>query len=124
MQNLLRSLKPKKTGGIDGITSEILKIGSDVSVVPLTYIVNYSIVTGKYPSKWKIAKVIALYKKGDKKTLKNFRPVSILAVAGMILEKVVALQIEEFFEKNNNLLGKFQFGFRKNKSTISELPNP
>ena len=38
----------------------------------------------------------------------------------MILEKVVALQIEEFFEKNN-LLGKFQFGFRRNKSTISEL---
>jgi hypothetical protein len=118
--NLLRSLKPKKSCGIDGITSEILKIGSDVLVVPLTYIVNYSIVTGKYPSKWKIAKVIALHKKGDKKTLKNYRPVSLLAVAGMILEKVVALQIEEFFEKNN-LLGKFQFGFRRNKSTISEL---
>jgi hypothetical protein len=38
----------------------------------------------------------------------------------MILEKVVALQIDEFFEKNN-LLGKFQFGFRRNNSTISEL---
>ena len=44
----------------------------------------------------------------------------LLAVAGMILEKVVALQIEENFEENN-LLGKFQFGFRKYKSTISEL---
>ena len=64
--------------------------------------------------------MIALLKKGDKKTLKNYRPVSLLAVAGMILEKVVALQIEEFFEMNK-LLGKFQFGFRKNKSTISEL---
>ena len=118
--NLLRSLKPKKSCGIDGITSEILKIGFDVLVVPLTYIINYSIRTGKYPSKWKIAKVIALHKKGDKKTLINYRPVSLLAVAGMILEKVVALQIEEYFEKNN-LLGKFQFGFRRNKSTISEL---
>ena len=74
--NLLKALKPKKSCGIDGITSEILKIGSDVLVVPLTYIVNYSIVTGKYPSKWKIAKVIALHKKGDKKILKNYRPVS------------------------------------------------
>jgi hypothetical protein len=54
--------------------------------------------------------VIALHKKGDKKTLENYRPVSLLAVAGMILERVVALQIEEFFERNN-LLGKFQFGF-------------
>ena len=89
-------------------------------VVPLTYIVNSSITTGKYPSLWKIAKVIAVHKKGDKKLLKNYRPVSLLAVAGMILEKIVALQIEEFFE-NNGLLGSFQFAFRRNKGTISEL---
>ena len=38
----------------------------------------------------------------------------------MILEKVVAHQIEQYFE-GNNLLGSFQFGFRKNKSTTSEL---
>ena len=117
---ILKALKPKKSFGIDGISAEILKIGSEVLVVPLTYIVNCSIRTGKYPSVWKIAKLIALHKKGDKKTLKNYRPVSLLAVAGMVLEKVVALQIEEFFE-SNGLLGKFQFGFRRNKSTISEL---
>ena len=117
---LLKALKAKKSFGIDGITSEVLKIGSNVLVVPLTYIVNSSITTGKYPSLWKIAKVIAVHKKGDKKILKNYRPVSLLAVAGMILEKVVALQIEEFFE-NNGLLGSFQFAFRRNKGTISEL---
>ena len=38
----------------------------------------------------------------------------------MILEKVVKDQVEKFFEENK-LLGQFQFGFRKNKSTISEL---
>ena len=52
--------------------------------------------------------------------MKNYRPVSLLPVAGMILERVVALQIEEYFERNN-LLGSFQFGFRRNKNTISEL---
>ena len=62
---------------------------------------------------------MAVHKKGDKKILKNYRPVSLLAVAGMILEKVVALQIEEFFE-SNGLLGRFQFAFRRKKSTISE----
>ena len=36
--NLLKSLKPKKKCGIDGITSEILKIGAEVLVVPLTYL--------------------------------------------------------------------------------------
>ena len=66
---LLKALKPKKSFGIDGISAEILKIGAEVLVVPLKYIVNCSITTGKYPSNWKIAKVIALLKKGDKKVL-------------------------------------------------------
>ena len=46
--------------------------------------------------------------------------VALLCVAGIVLEKIVADQIEEFFEKHK-LFGEFQFGFRRNKSTISEL---
>ncbi len=52
--------------------------------------------------------------------MKNYMPVALLSVAGMILEKVIASQIEQYFEKNR-LLGSFQFGFRQNKSTITEL---
>ena len=52
--------------------------------------------------------------------MKNYRPVVLLSVAGMILERVVAMQIEEYFEKNK-LFSSFQFGFRKNKNTTSEL---
>ena len=117
---ILKSLKPKRSYGIDGITSEVLKLGAEILVVPLTYIINFSIVTGKFPTEWKVAKVIPFHKKGDKKSFKNYRPVSLLPVPGMVLEKIIALQIEEFFEQNQ-LLGSFQFGFRKNKSTISEL---
>ena len=61
-----------------------------------------------------------MLKKGDPSLLKNYRPVALLCVAGMVLEKIVANQIEEFFEKHG-LFGDFQFGFRQNKSTISEL---
>ena len=116
---VMKSLKPKKSHGIDGITSEVLKLGAEVLAVPSTYIIN-SIVTGKFPTDWKKAKVIPLHKKGLKTLLKNFRPVSLLPVSGMILEKIVAIQIEDFFEKNG-FFGSFQFGFRKHKNTISEL---
>ena len=95
-------------------------MGAEVLVVPLTYIVNFSIVSGKYPTEWKIAKIVPLHKKGDRKSMKNYRPIALLSVSGMVLERIVDLQIEEYFEKNK-LLGAFQFGFRKNKSTISEL---
>ena len=43
-----------------------------------------------------------------------------LCVAEMVLERVVAIQIEEYFEKNK-LFGSFQFGFRKHENTTSEL---
>ena len=117
---ILKSLKPKKSYGPDCVTSEILKLGAKVLAMPLTYIINSSILSGKYPTNWKLAKVVPLYKKGDRKSLKNYRPVALLSVAGMVLERVVAIQIEKFFE-DNNLFGTFQFGFRSKKSTISEM---
>ena len=49
---ILKSLKPKKSCGPDGITSEILKLGAEVLCIPLTYIINSSILSGKYPTNW------------------------------------------------------------------------
>ena len=49
-----------------------------------------------------------------------YRPVALLSVAGMVLEKIVADQVYSYFEKKG-LLGNFQFGFRKHKSTVSEM---
>ena len=117
---IIRQMKSKQSYGHYGISSEILKLGAKVLVIPLTYIINTSILTGKYPTDWKLAKIVPIHKKGEKSKLKNYRPVSLLCIPGMTLERVVALQVEEYFERNE-LLGKFQFGFRRNKSTISEL---
>ena len=86
VHKILKDMKAKRSYGHDGITSEVLKLGADVLKVPLTYIVNTSIRNSEYPSYWKIAKMIALYKKGNRLEIKNYRPVSLLCVAGMVLE--------------------------------------
>ena len=117
---VMKNLKAKTSYGLDGVSSEIIKMCKEEIAYPLTIIINKSISTGQFPKDWKIAKVIPILKKGDKSLLKNYRPVALLCVAAMILEKIVADQIEKFFE-DNNLLGEFQFGFRRKKSTISEL---
>ena len=64
---ILKSLKSKKSCGLDGITSEVLKVGAEVLVVPLKYIINAFILTGKYPTNWKVSKIVPLFKKGDRK---------------------------------------------------------
>ena len=117
---ILRKLKSKSSCGFDGISSEILKLSGQALVAPLRYIINSSILSGKFPTAWKKACVAPLHKKSDKFSMKNYRPVALLSVPGMCLEKAVAMQITEFFEKNS-LFGDWMFAFRENRSTTNEL---
>ena len=120
VMRILKKLKNKSSTGLDGISAEVMKMGAEVLCVPLTLIINVSIVSGQFPTAWKESKCVPLFKKGDRRQKENYRPVSLLSVSGMVLEKIVADQIEDFFERNK-LFGSFQFGFRKKKSTVSEL---
>jgi len=73
-----------------------------------------------YQTKVKIAKIIPIYKKGDHQEPSNYRPISLLKVFDKMLEKIVYKRLYSFFEKND-ILYKYQFGFRKNHSTSLAL---
>ena len=109
VKKIIQQLKAKTSCGKDKISSEMLKIGAEVLAVPLTWIINKSIVDKEFPEYWKEAIVKPLHKKGPKNDLKNFRPVSLLCVSGMILEAVIKEQIQNFLEQTGKL-GNFQFG--------------
>ena len=64
----------------------------------------------------KIAKVIPLYKKGDKTEVGNYRPISIRSPINKIFEVLLHRREIDFGEKSE-MLSKFQFGFRKDRST-------
>ena len=74
----------------------------------------------EFPEYWKEAIVKPLHKKGAKNDLKNYRPVSLLCVSGMILEAVIKEQIQDYLEQTGKL-GIFQFGYRKHKSTSTAV---
>ena len=121
VRRLIKDLKSKTSFGKDGISAEILKMGGDVLSVPLTYIINRSIVTNKFPSQWKEAIIKPLFKKkGTREEMQYYRPVALLCVSGMILERVITLQLEAHLERYN-LLGQFQFGYRKKRSTVTAV---
>ena len=100
VSRVLKSLKAKTSCGFDGMTAELLKLSGETLIAPLRYIINTSILNGQFPDKWKKAKVIPIFKKGDRSLLKNYRPVLLLSVPGMVLEKIVQDQITRFFEDN------------------------
>ena len=58
-----------------------------------------SIETGVFPDSLKLAKVIPIYKPGDKTLLSNYRPISILNSFSKIFEKVIYYHLFDFIDK-------------------------
>jgi hypothetical protein len=55
----------------------------------LASIYNASLVSEIFPDQLKIAKVVPLYKKEDKRDIQNYRPIALLFVFSKLLEKLV-----------------------------------
>ena len=72
--------------------------------------------TGTFPAKLKIAKVIPLYKKEDDTIVGNYRPVSLLPAISKLFEKITFNQLYEYFQ-TNKLFHVSQYGFRQQHST-------
>ena len=120
--NLIKKLKNSGTFGHDCIDTRTIKIAQSVLSKPITRIINLSISTSKFVNKWRIAKVVPLYKGKLSNQLipKSFRPISILSVISKITEKVIQAQLVEHFDCNN-LWNKNQHGYRSNRSTTTIL---
>ena len=115
-------MKNKQSAGHDDISNFILKGVISSIADPLAHIFNASILSGVFPEQMKIAKVIPLFKKGDKLDPSNYRPISLLSTLSKILEKIIFKRTMNFL-KNHNVFTNSQFGFRQKHSTIHALLN-
>ena len=113
---IIQRLPNNKAPGGDGINSKILKEICESIAFPLAHIFNLSFNTGEVPELLKIAKVVPIYKKGERNQPGNYRPISLLSIFDKIMEKLMCKRLSDFLE-NNNILYEYQFGFRKNYST-------
>ena len=89
-------------------------------MTPLTCIYNVSFEIGVFPDMWKIAKVIPVFKKGDRSNVDNYRPISLPSCFEKILDRLICKRILALLNKNS-ILYKLQFGFRENHSTVMAL---
>jgi len=118
--NLITSLKSNKSSGPDGISCRLIKENAYLLCEPLCYIYNLSLSSGVVPEKFKLAKVVPIYKKGAITQTCNYRPISLLNIFNKLLEKVVYHRLFTFLNKNK-VIYKFQFGLRKHYATSLAL---
>ena len=114
--NIVHNAKDKKSKGYDGIDMCMLKKIIPHILTPLRHICNTSLSQGIFPDEMKIARIIPLFKSGDKQNVSNYRPISLLPQFSKILEKIFNNRLMNFLN-SNNLLYLRQYGFRKNMST-------
>merc|ERR1712015_386010 len=119
--NLLSKTNISKAAGIDKLSGIFIKDGAEKIALHFTKIINLSIQSSSFPDLCKIAKLIALFKKGVRTEVKNYRPISLLPLFSKIFEKVVHIQTEKFLN-DNKILFVNQSGFRPRHSN-RDLPN-
>ena len=107
-----------KRNGIDGIASDIIKLGGPVVLTYLTNIFNNTLKTKQIPDSWHEAKIIILFKKGDHKGIKNYRSINLLSHSYKIFTRLLQSRTERTLDENQP---REQAGFRKGFSTTDHL---
>ena len=113
---ILKSIKSSKAAGIDTLPAKVIKDIAEEITAPLSFLINKTLVQGVFPTAEKSAKVMPLYKSGDRTNTDNYRPISILNIISKVFERVVFDQLSDYLE-DNHLLTDFQYGFRRKRST-------
>ena len=117
---IIQNLDSGKAHGHDNISIRMLKICGSAIYKPLAIIFKQCVDTGIFPSEWKKGNIVPIHKKGDKQTLKNYRPVSLLPICGKILERLMFNEMFKFFIENE-LISSNQSGFKPGDSCVNQL---
>ena len=116
--HIVNSLENKSTGPFS-IPLKLQSLIRDQIIIPLAYIISFSLSTGEFPDLLKLVKVIPIHKGGSTQDVNNFRPIS-LSIFDKMIEKIMHKPLSAFLEEQN-ILFQNQFGFRKNNSTVYAL---
>lgn len=112
-------INPKKAAGEDLITGKMIRELPDKFIKVLTYLFNAIMRVGYYPRKWKISQIIMIPKPGkDSTQAASYRPISLLPILSKLFEKLLAEKLKSHLD---DILPKFQFGFREEHGTVEQV---
>ena len=118
VRDIISKLDSNKAQRPDNIHGLIFKKCSRVLAKPLSLIFTVIYNTGLLPEEWKLSNVIPVFKKGDKKDVQNYRPISLTCIAAKVMERVM---YDELLCRTQHLIDDRQHGFLKNKSCATNM---
>ena len=120
IRDAIDKTKTSKGFGNDNISSYFLKLALPYIIKSLACMFNRSLENREFPALWKTARVIPIFKEGDKNAKENYRPISVLPVVSRLFERLLYNQLYQHLN-TNDLLAPSQSGFRTLHSTATAL---
>jgi Reverse transcriptase (RNA-dependent DNA polymerase)/Endonuclease-reverse transcriptase len=120
VEQAIRKLKHDSSPGPDNIPAYFLQKCADTLSPHLSLAMNESLEKGILHKTWSEAIIIPIYKKGDRYTAENYRPISLTCNPCKVMEKIIAVELTEFL-LNNNIIPDTQHGFLPKRSAVTNL---
>ena len=98
VKKVIDNLEAHKSAGSDGIPADVIKNCSHTFAPLLTNLINLSVPQGTFPSCFRTASVIPIYKGNDRTDMNNYRTISLLSVVSKVFERILYLRNKDFLE--------------------------
>ena len=115
---VLQSLDVSKAMGCDGISPRLLKHSALALYQPFYHLFQLSLSQSYLPFEWRTHLIKPTFKSGDRNSVRNYRPISLLSVVSKVLEKLVYNSIVDY---TSTSISSCQFGFLRGRSTLQQL---
>ena len=115
LDSVLRKIKNRKAAGLDEIPPEVWKTRQfdDILLRHCNAVYNQNTI-----DKWMKGCILPFPKNGDLRLAKNYHSITLTSIAAKIYNALLRNHIEP---KIDNILRKNQNGFRRNRSTTSQI---
>ena len=121
VMNMITKMKSTDSKDNQGLSQTDMKKIARAIIVPLTKVVNVSLLNGIFPEVWKTARVVPAAKPGKSPAnAASYRPLSMLVPFGKLIENAAKIQMQEYAVKTG-AIPHSQHGYQAGRSTDTAL---
>lgn len=108
VKNITKKFKNGTSPGPGGITSELIKFGSQKLLRMIQKMFEITVNGERLPAEWTEAYITLIFKKGERRKCDNYRSVSVIAIMGRVYGRLITGKLEDNIKGK---IGEDQAGF-------------
>jgi sorting nexin-29 len=118
VKKAIERLQSNGSPGSDNIIAELLKTKQEIIELTLQRIICQIWKEEIIPEQWEDGLICPIHKKGDQLELNDYRGITLLNSGYKIFSNLLHEHLQPYME---SIVGKYQCGFRKGKSTTDQI---